>query len=62
MRIDPRADAIFRKQYHLKGSQVKPMRDTFNYQGTVLRLYLGDLVSIFKVLLKSIFKRGGENQ
>lgn len=48
MKTDKRADAIFRKRYHLKGKQVNSMRDTMAYQQTVLHLLLGDLWQAIK--------------
>jgi hypothetical protein len=56
MKTDKRADAIFRKRYYLKGSQVKHMQGTFNYQATILRLYMGDLATALKALSKEIIK------
>lgn len=48
MTTDKRADAIFRKLYHLKGSQVKAMQNTYSYQRLVLNLLMGDLWQAIK--------------
>ena len=44
MTIDPRADVIIKKRYNATEADLPVLRDSLEYQGIVLGIYLDDLL------------------